>query len=55
MTHLSEEHVLHVVLTLNDVLAVLLHLGVLVGVTFDLFLQLLVLVQQLLRLGQRLS
>ena len=49
---LTQEHVLRILLSLRDLLSELLHLGVLWSVGVNLVLQLLVLVQKLLRIGQ---
>lgn len=50
--YLAQKHVLWVFLSLSDLISEVLHLGILGGVGVDLVLQLLVLVEQLLGIGQ---
>lgn len=50
--YLAQKHVLRVFLSLSDLISEVLHLGILGGVGVDLVLQLLVLVEQLLSIGQ---
>lgn len=50
--YLAQKHVLGVFLSISDLISEVLHLGILGGVGVDLVLQLLVLVEQLLGIGQ---